>query len=122
TITTPLTSMNAASQTQTLLAKPDAALFLPENLIAKIEISRGTGGSGQILPKECILSDEMMKAFWVMKLINDSTAVKVPVEVGNNNTKTVEIRSPQFNPADRIIITGNYGLPDTALVSVNHQN
>ncbi|OJW81795.1 MAG: hypothetical protein BGO69_14920 [Bacteroidetes bacterium 46-16] len=122
TITTPLTSMNAASQTQTLLAKPDENLFLPENLIAKVEVSRGIEGNKQILPKQCVLSDEMMKEFWVMKLINDSTAVKVQVEPGNKNTKTIEILSPVFKPADRIISTGNYGLPDTALVSVTPKN
>lgn len=119
TITTPLTSMNMLAQTQTLLAKPDNGLFLPENLIAKVEISRGTVGNQQVLPKSCILSDEMMKEFWIMKLINDSTAVKVPVKLGNKNTEEAEIVSPRFGPSDRIIVTGNYGLPDTALVSIN---
>lgn len=118
TITTPLTAMNAASQTQTLLAKPDENLFLPENLIAKVEVRRGSNGNHQILPKQCVLSDEMMKEFWVMKLINDSTAVKIPVEPGNKNTETIEVLSPKFKTSDRIISSGNYGLPDTALVSI----
>ena len=71
-----------------------------------------------MLPKSCVLSDEMMKEFWVMKLINDSTAIKIPVIVGNKNSERIEVLSPQFNSADKIISKGNYGLPDTAFVSI----
>nr|WP_294899625.1 HlyD family efflux transporter periplasmic adaptor subunit [uncultured Pedobacter sp.] len=121
-ITTPLTSMNVTSQTQTLLAKLNQSMVLPENLIAKVEISKGTKGKQQILPRSCVLSDEMMKDFWVMKLINDTTAVRVPVTTGNKNAREIEILKPKFNPTDKIIISGNYGLPDTALVSITKEN
>ena len=117
-ITTPLTAMNALAQTQTILAKTNEVLFLPENLIVKVQISKAANGSKQILPKPCVLSDEMMQEFWVMKVINDSTAIKVPVIIGNKNANEVEIQQPQFNTADKIIINGNYGLPDTASVKI----
>lgn len=117
-ITTPLTTMNVTAQTQTLLAKPEDGLFLPENLLAKVQVSKTGNGKHQILPKSCVLSDEMMKSFWVMKLINDSTAVKIRVQTGNKNTKEIEIISPNLQPTDRILVTGNYGLADTALVNV----
>lgn len=113
-----LTAMNAMAQTQTVLAKTNENLFLPENLIVKISINKGTNDRKQVLPKACVLSDEMMKEFWVMKLINDSTAVKFPVMIGNRNKDKVEVISPQFNPNDKIISTGNYGLSDTALVRI----
>lgn len=113
-----LTAMNALAQTQTILAKINENLFLPENMIVKVSIVKGSSINKQILPKSCILSDEMMKEFWVMKLINDSTAIKIPVIVGNKNTVNSEVISPQFNPNDRIISTGNYGLSDTALVKI----
>lgn len=118
TITIPLTTMNTASQTQTLLARPEGAPFLPENLIAKIAIAKGPAVSGQLLPKSCVLSDEMMESFWVMKLINDTTAIKVPVKIGNKDREKVAIISPVFAPGDRIIADGNYGLPDTAKVNI----
>ncbi|HXB39447.1 MAG TPA: HlyD family efflux transporter periplasmic adaptor subunit [Bacteroidia bacterium] len=117
-ITTPLTAMNALAQTQTILAKTNEVLFLPENLIVKVQISKAANGSKQIVPKPCVLSDEMMQEFWVMKVINDSTAIKVPVIIGNKNANEVEIQQPQFNAADKIIINGNYGLPDTASVKI----
>lgn len=113
-----LTAMNIMAQTQTILAKCNENLFLPENMIVKVIINKGTDTKKQILPKSCVLSDEMMAEFWVMKLINDSTAVKVPVIVGNKNSERIEVLSPIFTAADKIISKGNYGLPDTAFVSI----
>lgn len=118
TITTPLTAMNALAQTQTILAKCNENLFLPENLIVKIQVSKNIKGNKQIVAKPCILSDEMMQEFWVMKLINDSTAVKVPISIGNKNDHEAEIITPLFDSKDRIIINGNYGLTDTASVKI----
>jgi len=113
-----LTAMNTLAQTQTILAKVKENLFLPENMIVKVSIVKGSTSNKQILPKTCILSDEMMKEFWVMKLINDTTAIKIPIVVGNKNTINSEVISPQFNPNDRIISSGNYGLADTALIKI----
>lgn len=116
--TTPLAAMNVSAQTQSILAKTSDGLVLPEGLIAKVLVSKGAGNSSQVLPKASVLSDEMMQKFWIMKLVNDSTAVKVPVIVGNKNKDEIEVLSPQFTANDRILTNGNYGLADTALVQV----
>ena len=116
TFTTPLTTMNALAQTQTILAKSDDARFLPENLIVKVLVSKSADRPQQVLPKECVLSDEMLEKFWVMELINDTTAVRVDVTLGNRNRQLVEIVSPSFKPDAKFLISGNYGLPDTAFV------
>ncbi len=113
-----LTSMNFLAQTQTILAKTNEILFLPENMIVKVMVNKGSASDKQILSKECVLSDEMMKVFWVMKLINDTTAIKIPVIIGNKSDASTEILSPHFDLNDRIISIGNYGLPDTALVNI----
>lgn len=113
-----LTAMNVTAQTQTILAKCNENLFLPENMMVKVSISKGTQSKKQVLPKSCVLSDEMMKEFWVMKLINDSTAIKIPVTVGNKNSEHIEVLSPKFEATDKIISRGNYGLQDTALVRI----
>jgi hypothetical protein len=119
TFTKALTAMNVTAQTQTILAKCNENLFLPENMMVKVSISKGTQTQKQVLPKSCVLSDEMMKDFWVMKLINDSTAIKIPVTVGNKNSENIEVLSPKFETTDKIISKGNYGLPDTALVFIS---
>jgi hypothetical protein len=51
-------------------------------------------------------------------MINDSTAVKVPVKKGMETNDNVEIVSPSLSPTDKILLTGNYGLPDTAKVKM----
>ncbi len=116
--TKPLVGMNANAQTQTMLAKTSDNLVLPEGLIAKVLISKASDNNKQVLPKACVLTDEMMQSFWVMKLINDSTAIKISVITGNKNKAEIEIISPRFMENDRILSNGNYGLPDTALVKV----
>jgi len=118
TFTRALTAMNVVTQTQTILAKCSENLFLPENMMVKVSISKGTQSKKQVLPKSCVLSDEMMKEFWVMKLINDSTSVKIPITVGNKNSERIEVLSPKFEITDKIISKGNYGLSDTALVII----
>jgi len=57
-----------------------------------------------------------------VKMTNDSTAVKVPVKTGVETTGKVEILSPEFSPKDKILVTGNFGLPDTALVVLPSNN
>ena len=53
-----------------------------------------------------------------MKMINDSVAVKVPVQKGIENGDHVQILSPTMFAEDRILLTGNYGLSDTAKVII----
>jgi hypothetical protein len=53
-----------------------------------------------------------------MKLLNDSTAVKVPVTVGAQEKDHIEIKQPAFSPKDKILLNGNFGLDDTAAVKV----
>jgi hypothetical protein len=65
-----------------------------------------------------VLGNETQTEFWVMKIINDTTAVKVPVVKGIESIDEVEITDPLFLPSDKILLTGNYGLTDTATVVI----
>ena len=95
-----------------------SAPALPENLIAKVHILRSAKPVAQSLPKSALLTDETESDFWVMKLLDSVTAVKVPVKKGIETRDKVEILSPQFGKDDKILVSGNYGLPDTAKVKV----
>ncbi len=83
-----------------------------------MRILRSAKAHTQSLPKSALLTDETESDFWVMKLIDSVTAVKVPVKKGIEMKDRVEILSPLFDPADKILLTGNYGLPDTAKVRI----
>jgi len=74
------------------------------------------------LPKQAILSDDNQATFWIMKMINNTTAVRVNIKKGIENADRIQIIKPLFTEKDRIIITGNYGLADTAKVSVQKTN
>ena len=53
-----------------------------------------------------------------MKLINDTTALRVDIQKGVENDSLVQILSPKLSTEDRIVKTGAYGLPDTAKVEI----
>ncbi len=113
-----LSSLNTAAQTQMYLLRPTRNVFLPEGLVASVLLTTSSKPNTQVLVKEAVLSDELMKNFWVMKLLNDSTAIKVDIKVGISNKDEVEILFPQLNTSDRILSEGNYGLADTVSVKI----
>ena len=84
-------SMSVNSQTERFIVKLAEPKSLPENLTGKIRIVKESVNSATSLPKSCILTDETMQQFWVMKLINDSVAVKVPVTTGITEGEYVQV-------------------------------
>jgi multidrug efflux pump subunit AcrA (membrane-fusion protein) len=118
TISGNMPTMDATSQTQSIILKVNPGHALPENLIAKVKVVKSSKGNANSLPKAALLTDETQGEFWVMKMINDSTAAKVPVKKGIETNDRIEILSPIFSPGDKILVTGNYGLGDTAKVKI----
>ena len=114
-------TMDAASQTQGVLLKVSTNHALPENLIGKVRVIKSFKADAHTLPKGCVLADETQNEFWVMKMIDDSTAIKVAVKNGIESADKIEIISPAFPADDRILVTGNYGLSDTAKVQITKE-
>ena len=110
--------MDAQSQTLSYIVHPLSKIALPENLIAKVRIVKTAKNNAWVLPKGALLANETQSEFWVMKMINDTTAVKVDITKGLENKDKIEITSPSFLNTDRFLLTGNYGLPDTAIVKI----
>src|SRR6478735_5294342 len=112
--------VDSASQTQNIILKVNEK-NLPINLIGKVRIIKTEKANAVSLPKQSVLSDETQSSFWVMKLIDDSTAAKVPVTKGLEINDRIEIISPKFLPSDKFLLTGNYGLADTARIKIVEQ-
>ncbi len=108
--------MDSASQTQSVSVRVNPAHSIPENLVAKVKIVKVSKPAAALLPRKAVLSDESLSEFWIMKMIDDTTAVKVPVKTGIETGDNIEILEPDFSPGDKMLLSGNYGLPDTALV------
>lgn len=119
TISSPMPLIDSVSQTQSYPIRVNAPHTIPQNLIAKVKILRTSVNNAQTLPRQSVLSDQTQTNYWVMKLINDSTAVKVPVKTGIQKGDTIQVLSPQFSNDAKILSAGNYGLSDTASVIVS---
>jgi hypothetical protein len=117
-----LPSITPGSQTQRYIIRPAETQNMPENLIAKIRILKRVIPKAVLLNKACILADEVMQHFWVMKLVSDSVAIKIPVTTGLISGDDIEITSPLLSPSDLFLSSGNYGLGDTVKVAVKKKN
>lgn len=111
-----LPSVDQASQTQTFLIQLKQFGNLPENLNVTVKISTKIIRNTLTIPKTALMTDETQSKFWVMKLINDSIAVKVDVVKGIENENAVQLIGGGLMPSDRIISEGAFGLPDTVKV------
>ena len=109
--------VDSASQTQNIILKVTEK-NLPINLIAKVMVTKTAKPSTVSLPKQSVLSDETQTNFWVMKVIDSTTAIKIPVTKGMETSDRIEILSPGFSVSDKFLLTGNYGLGDTAKIRI----
>jgi biotin carboxyl carrier protein len=116
-----LPDMDQEAQTIKYFIKAPVSGLLPANLNVKVRLVKRENKSASVLPREAVLGNETQTEFWVMKLLNDSVAVKIPVKKGIENTREIEITEPLFGKTDRFVLTGGYGLPDTAGIVINKQ-
>jgi len=113
-----LLTLDSIAQTQRYIIKVKTNKMIPENLVAKVELIKQQFTNATMLPKAAVLSNEEQTEFWIMKLLNDSVAVKTGINKGIESGGNIQIISPPLGDSDRIILTGNYGLNDTARVKV----
>lgn len=113
-----LAAVDSVAQTQRFIIKVNSIHLIPENLIAKVRVIKSAVSNVQSLPKVAVLTNETEDIFWVMKMINDTTAVKTIVKKGMEDGQSIQIVSPIFKSTDRLITVGNYGLADTAKVKI----
>ena len=110
--------MDVASQTQKYLVKAETSEHLPENLIARVKLYKELKNNALLVPKSAVLANEEQTEFWVMKLTNDSTAIKIPIKKGIESSDQIELVTNRLKANDMVLISGNYGLSDTATVKI----
>lgn len=109
--------IDSASQTQSYLIRFPGNRLLPENMNLIVHIPLLQKQNAVALPLEAIQTNETQDEFWVMKLVNDSLAIRVPITPGLQNDSLREIISG-VGINDKIIVKGAYGLTDSSLVKV----
>ncbi len=112
--------VDSASQTQNVVISVREK-NLPANLIAKVKVIKTDRPNTISLPKQSVLSDETQTDFWVMKVTDSTTAVKISITKGIEANDRIEILSPKFLETDKFLLTGNYGLPDTVKIKIIQQ-
>ncbi len=110
--------IDSATQTQTYYIKLANYKPLPENLNVTIRIPFSKTNDALVVPKSSIVTNVTQDSFWVMKLINDTTAVKENINKGIENDSIVQVLNSHLKPGNKIILSGAYGLPDTAKVEI----
>jgi multidrug efflux pump subunit AcrA (membrane-fusion protein) len=116
-ITLSIPVIDAASQTQQFYIRLPAYEQLPENMNLLVRIPMKQKINAICLPLEAVQTNETQEEFWVMRMANDSLAVRVPITVGTQNDSLTEVVSG-IGLNDKIIVKGGYGLRDSTEVSV----
>jgi multidrug efflux pump subunit AcrA (membrane-fusion protein) len=113
-----LPSVDQSAQTQKFLILLKQNENLPENLNVSVKIPTKIIHNAITIPKTALMTDETQSKFWVMKLINDSTAIKVDVIKGIENEKMIQLIGSSITTNDRVVSEGAFGLPDSAKVLI----
>lgn len=113
-----LPTIDSAAQTQRFVIKVTTDKLIPENLVAKVQIVKHQTSDATVLDKAAVLSNEEQTEFWIMKLLNDTMAVKTNIKKGIESGNEVQILAPSLTDSDQIVLTGNYGLGDTAKITI----
>jgi len=113
-----LPTIDESNQTQTVLIKPETTRLIPGNLNLLIFFIKEKHDKTMLVSKSSLMTDETQSEFWVMKITEGDTAVKIPVAKGIENDSIAEIISSDLKINDLIISEGAYGLPDSTTVSI----
>ena len=112
-----LPTVDEANQTQQILIKPYYKKPIPENLNLEVEIVKAVHNHTYLAPRNAVLTNETQTEFWVMKVLNNKLAIKVPVKKGIENDEFVEILNANLTASDVLVSEGGYGLNDSTEVS-----
>ncbi|SHG47139.1 HlyD family secretion protein [Salegentibacter echinorum] len=117
TITETLPTIDVQSQAQTFLVDlPEADL--PENLNIQVKLLQKESSNAMSIPKTALQTNELLTKYWVMKVVDDSLAIKTEVHPLLKNDSLVQIQSERVQLNDWVITEGAYQMQDSTLVKI----
>ncbi len=115
-ITGSLPSIDPVAQSQIfLIALPDSDL--PENLNVQVKTVYREAANAISIPKSALQTNELLTKYWVMKVVQDSLAIKQSVLPMLRNDSLVQIAPGLLKVKDVIITEGAYQMQDSTIVS-----
>jgi len=115
-------SIDPVNQTQKFILEFNNKTELPANLNIGVLIPLKSYVDAIALPKSAVMANETQTEFWVMKLMNDSIAVKFPIRKGIEMDSLVQVEEPRISLTDRFVVNGAYGLPDSVKIALPQNN
>lgn len=116
-ITARLPVIDSVNQTQAyLIALPDQQL--PEKLNVNVRTVLKRDSTALSVPHEALQTNELMTEFWVMKVFNDTLAIKEKVTPLLQNDSVVQINSVNVKIGDRVVTEGSYQMQDSTKVKI----
>ncbi|MAZ28697.1 MAG: hypothetical protein CL868_16670 [Cytophagaceae bacterium] len=116
-----LPTMDIASQSQTFLIGVPQDEELPENLNVEVKIVQKEDAGLLTVPKTALQANELLTQYWVLRLVQDSLAIKTPVKPGLKNDSLIQVESPGLRLNDRVVTTGAYQMQDSTVVKIQNQ-
>jgi len=116
-ITGTLPTIDPVAQSQSfLISLPNQNL--PENLNVQVRMVYREDAKAMTVPKAAVQTNELLTAYWVLKLTQDSMAIKHPVTPKLKNDSLVQIESSGLQLGDKVVTEGGYQMQDSTIVSV----
>ena len=112
----PVASNN--DQTNQFLVYPESVYGLSENIHVRVRVKKLDIEGGIFVPKSSVYTNEELTKYWILKVVHDSIAVKVPVMPGIDLDSLVQLKNNTVRLTDAIVLKGGYALPDSSIVSV----
>jgi multidrug efflux pump subunit AcrA (membrane-fusion protein) len=86
-------------------------------LFGTAEITVGRAGNALVVPRAAILRDDITGTNRIALVEPDDRARWIEVQPGVSESTLVEILSPPLHPGQRVIVSGQVGLPDSARIA-----
>ncbi len=96
-------------------------VILPEKLNVTVRFPISQASKTLCVPISAVQTDEQQKEFWVMKIVNDTLAIKVPVDLGLRNDSVAQIITSGIKLNDLVVTKGSYELEDSSIIKISRR-
>ncbi len=110
--------VNMQSQTIPVQLEINASQLLADSLYGEASIIVNKHKDVLTVPSKAIIHDDEKNTYSLTLINPDSIAYSVNVGIGIKKDSVMEVKSGKLKEGMKVIVEGNYGLPDSAKVSI----
>jgi multidrug efflux pump subunit AcrA (membrane-fusion protein) len=110
--------IDPVAQSQNYLIALPGHEDLPENLNVQVRTVLRSSKDALCVSQNALQSNELLTDFWVMKVVDDTLAVKLRVRPGIQSDSLVEVVTGEIQQNDIVVTEGSYQMHDSTVVSI----